>query len=700
MKAELNYAFRKRMLQIHKPGRRDAALLPKDGQTVIDKSWTIIIHDRNDRVLYNAARDLQDYFFVSMEESLGFDCADSVNGKAIEYTVDPSLPDNSYRFTVGADRITLCGQNSRAAAQAGYHLEDMLNMARAPYIDVQSSIRTHIYSPRMIHSGFGLDMFPNEHISAIAHQGINTLLVFVEDIDITPHGYEDFNDLIYRAEGYGLDVYVYSYMRSRIHPDDEGAEEFYEGLYGKLFERCPGFKGIVFVGESCEFPSRDPHTTGIPRLDNLDGNGEPIVKGKPSPGWWPCCDFPQWIRMIQKIIRAKNPDCDIVFWTYNWGYVEAKYRLELLRNIPTDVSLLVTFEMFEDVIREGVANRTVDYTLFFEGPGQYFVSEARLAKERGIRLYAMTNTGGLTWDIGTIPYEPAPYQWMNRYKAMREMHDEYGLCGTMDSHHYGFYPSFVSELAKESFTDAAPDPDAPDAFPGKPTDEEYLRMLAVRDFGENNADKVLEAYKMFSEGIRCLVSTNEDQYGPFRVGPSYPLLLNKNLDAVFPSAPFTHHSGNMICNPVYQYDLSTDKQMQKINYEIKCHSKTSDLFAKGADILEGCTDGLDALRKEEAQRLIGLCRFISNSARTTVNTKRWKIGKTALENETDPDKIAALKAEMISIGEAEIANAEATIPLVEADSRLGFEPSMEYMCDKLHLDWKLDLTKQAVEELK
>ena len=41
-------------------------------------------------------------------------------------------------------------------------------------------------------------------MNAIAHQGIDAILVFTKDVDITPHGYVDFNELIYRAEGYGL----------------------------------------------------------------------------------------------------------------------------------------------------------------------------------------------------------------------------------------------------------------------------------------------------------------------------------------------------------------------------------------------------------------------------------------------------------------------------------------------------------------
>ncbi|MBQ2719262.1 MAG: hypothetical protein IJF73_04260, partial [Clostridia bacterium] len=35
-------------------------------------------------------------------------------------------------------------------------------------------------------------------------------------------------------------------------------------------------------------------------------------------------------------------------------------------------------------------------------------------------------------------------------------------------------------------------------------------------------------------------------------------------------------------------------------------------------------------------------------------------------------------------------NVLATIPLVQLDSRLGWEPSMEYACDEDALRWKLD----------
>ena len=40
---------------------------------------------------------------------------------------------------------------------------------------------------------------------------------------------------------------------------------------------------------------------------------------------------------------------------------------------------------------------------------------------------------------------------------------------------------------------------------------------------------------------------------------------------------------------------------------------------------------------------------------------------------------------------------EHQIPLVETDSRLGWEPSMEYMGDKARIEWKIRHTKYLIE---
>ena len=693
---EINYQFRERMSVVHQPNRRDISKVKSNNQIEIDNSWTIVVPQNADAVLMNAARDLEDYFYVSMDISLRVACkGDELCKKRIIYSVDNSVAENSYKLSVSDNEILLCGNNSKMAAQAGYFIEDLMNLAEAPFLEKKSIIRTSLFNPRMVHSGYGLDMFPREHLLNIAHSGISALLIFVKGIDLTPHGYQDFNDICRRAAEFGLDVYAYSYLENKLHPEDEGAEEFYENLYGTLFDRCPYFKGIIFVGESCEFPSKDPHTTGLRRLDNKGNDGKPLITGKPHPGWYPCYDYTIWLKLVQKIIYKRRPDADIVFWSYNWNRVDKESRKALVDTLPKDITLQATYEMGHIVERDGIENRPTDYTIFFEGPSYYFETEGESAKENGLRFYSMTNTGGLTWDVGVIPYVPAPYQWIKRYKGMVEAKNKYGLCGTMDSHHFGFYPSFISDLAKWAFYSPAVDLDS------------VLHNIAARDFSSETKDEVCDAYKLFSDGIYHMISTNADQYGPCRIGPSYPFVLFDDVDIQIPTTPYAHFGGNTICFPIYGMNmlggvlnnrnlLANEALVKKYNYEIENFRKAAELYDKGCEILENVIAKIPDKKRDNALRILGVGKFVRNTARTAANVKEFFKRKERLLASNGEER-NRLVDEMIEICKFELANAKDTIPLVEFDSRLGYEPSMEYMCDPAHLEWKIKQITRVIE---
>jgi len=680
--SELNYEFRKRMLEVHTKNRRMPGKKPGANQVEITDEWQIAVTDQNE-FLIDRARDLEDYFFKSMGVQVRF-TSKQPEKFYIKYAVDKNLEkDGSYVIEVTSDHITITGKDNRAAGQGGFFLEDLMNLEEAPYLDITVHERAPRFRTRMIHSGYSIDNFPDQHLNAIAHYGITAILVFTKDVNLTTCGYIDFNELIYRAAKYGIDVYAYSYYRNEMHPEDEGAEEYYEARYGRLFRLCPDLKGIIFVGESIEFPSRDERTCRCRWRENRDENGNPIVM-KPSPGWFPCNDFPDWLNFVKKIIRSKKPDADIVFWTYNWGYVKEELRTELINNLPTDISLQATFEMFEKVERDGVKAITTDYSIFEPGPGHYFTTEAKAASERGIPLYSMTNAGGLTWDIGTIPYEPVPYQWLKRYNKMIEMNEKYGLCGSMDSHHFGFYPSFISELAKWCFWTPYTD------------GEEMLARLTARDWGKENTEKALSAYRDFSDAINLMVSTNEDQYGPLRIGPSYPLILFEDEKIEIPSPDYAHFGGNHICDPTYPYDASTPEKLQRLEDEIRLYTKSCDLFMKGAETLFSLLPSLPEAKYDHAKRIAGLGEFMGRAVATARNVKEWHKRKVAL-SAPGADK-GALLDQMAEIAKIEIENAQNTIPLVDFDSRLGYEPSMEYMCDREHLEWKINVVTRIINE--
>lgn len=692
---ERNYEFRRRLEAVHKPDRRNLDLKPEIGEAEIGHDWQIVISEQAGPLIHHVAKDLQDYLFVSMHVSVSLRKASDIGEAAaagervIVLAAQEELPSldsrlgkpRSYRVIASANRIVVCGCDDRGVGQGSYYLEDLMNLREAPFVRARDIYREPLFSPRMAHSGWGLDRYPDAHLSAMAHAGIDAILVFVKDVDLTPEGYQDFNYLVDRAELHGLDVYMYSYMTNRKHPDDPDAEAYYDGTYGKIFEACPRFKGIIFVGESCEFPSKDPNTTGVLRLEWPADQPQK----KPSPGWWPCYDYPEWLNLLKKVIRKHNADADIVFWTYNWGWAPEEERLKLIRALPDDITLQVTFEMFEQIKHEGVTNVCVDYTVSFEGPGRYFSSEAKAASERGIKLHTICNTGGLTWDIGVIPYEPVPYQWARRHAALLKARDDWGLSGLMESHHFGWWPSFVSDITKWTYW--SPSPPA----------EETFAAIARRDFSEEAVPHVLEAWKHWSEGIRCYIPTNEDQYGPFRIGPSYPLMFRKKV-----RIPASSHAmfGSEIVSVQYEPAEGARQSLggSRFDAEIRSLERMAALWRQGNACLEEALRLTPDKKLYEGGLLLGLNRFIVHAVQTTIHCKQWWKLKQRLAGESEPSRAGEILDEMEALALQEIANAEAAIPLVNADSRLGWEPSMDYMTDEAHLRWKIAQVRSVLED--
>ena len=64
------YAFRRELDEVHKKNRRDPASTPMENETAVDGSWCIVLPDDADPLAEYAAKDLQDYFQVSMNLNL------------------------------------------------------------------------------------------------------------------------------------------------------------------------------------------------------------------------------------------------------------------------------------------------------------------------------------------------------------------------------------------------------------------------------------------------------------------------------------------------------------------------------------------------------------------------------------------------------------------------------------------------------
>lgn len=687
MKKEQRYEFKKELLQVHKKDRRDFSLKPEKNEFIVPDGLAVVLPDGYDIVVETAAWDFADYMLKSMDQS-AMVTKNAPDTPCLKISYNKNLGEASgymgYRIAVSDSGITLEGYDSEGIAQGLYFLEDLMNLRRAPFLEKKTTAKKALFSPRFAQSPFGMFEYNDECLSHMAHLGYDAIMLWIKGLNINKRGdFIDMRLLCDRAEKYGIKVYIQLYADHSAHPDDPGAEEFYDKLYGTIFEACPKIKGVELVGEANHFHSKDPDPrVGIaPLTANFEDN---IPTGKVTPGFWPCRDYPQWISLIKKCISKYRPDVDIVFCTYNWSWVEESERLRLIENLPTDITLLSAWDVCQKFRVGDAIGTTTDYSLRQTEASDYFASEARAAKKRGIKVYANTETAGLTWDFGVIPYEPMPYQWLRRFESIVKANEEWGVCGLLECIHYGFYPSFISDLEKWAF------------FTHEENLTDILHQILKRDFGEESFDKVNEAMKKWSEAISHATGSNEDQYGAFRIGPAYPLWVVDPRTDIFGIMPENGRIpnennamfGNAIYNPAYTPDMgfNRDNSMPGLRLfgEMKEIEIMRDLLLEGINILESIPSP-----NEKLLRVLNIGKFMYRTCITGLNVKKLFVMNQKLNITGDAQKMLDIIDDMEKLLIEERENVENTIPVVEADSRLGWEPSMEYMGDEKCLRWKL-----------
>ncbi len=676
LKKERRYDFFKRLLPLHKPNLRDRSLTPADDEWALPDGAVIRLPENSDKVIRTAALDFIDYLLTSMNISARLTFEQNSHADIIVELGEAPADEygfHGYRLAV-EQGLVLTGFSPVGAAQGFYALEDLMNLRRAPFLKKRSIVRRSLFSGRSVHSPFGMFEYNDECFAWMAHLGYTSISLWLKDSGTSLRGDTvNVQLLCERAEKYGISVSACLFQPHDRHPDDPGSQEYYDKLYGDFFADCPKLAGIGLVGEANQFQSRDPHVGKSPNTENYHEN---IPTGKITPGWWPCKDYPAWVAMIQRSIRKANPNAGVSFSTYNWGYAPEEDRVALIEALPDGVGIGPTWDMFEQFERDGVTEDIVDYSLSFTGPSRYFVSEAEAAAKRGLPLSINAQSAGRTWDFGVVPYEPMPYAWIDRYEAIVAAAKRWKIRGITESIHYGFWPSIISALEKEAFFTN-----------GKPL-RELLPELLAAEYEAIHVETVDKALKLWSDAIRHLIPTNEDQYGVFRTGPSYPLWMTDiNTLPNFGRVPMNNnpmHPG--IYYTYYKENVSGRNSLPSVRrpVEIAAIEKMTVLLREGVALLETITDP-----NEELQRLLLLGKFLVYSSVTAIHAKRFYTLKARLAACESREESAALLDEIEQVMRAERANVEEAIPVVELDSRLGWEPSMEYTADERCLRWKL-----------
>ena len=209
---EKNYDFRARHWQYHRPGLRNTGRQALQGEIFLDESWGLGCDENAPENTLRALKDFQDYLLTSQNLSLRL--LHTHQAKTLWFQRDDSL-DKGFVIDCQNDGITV-SIAPRFDFPAMVYLEDVMSLEGAPVVPEGKTCRKPLYTSRQVHSGSGIDAYPDSELAATIHAGYDVIALFMTGIDRTPGGYCNVNDLIRRAAKYDIRVMIFNYVQTFV----------------------------------------------------------------------------------------------------------------------------------------------------------------------------------------------------------------------------------------------------------------------------------------------------------------------------------------------------------------------------------------------------------------------------------------------------------------------------------------------------
>ena len=91
-----------------------------------------------------------------------------------------------FMIETNAKCINIYANDERGIGQALFYLEFLMECEKAPVCEFGIIRKKPVFAPRMVHSGYGLDEYPDEYLQKIAHEGRDAILVFTKGVNEIP----------------------------------------------------------------------------------------------------------------------------------------------------------------------------------------------------------------------------------------------------------------------------------------------------------------------------------------------------------------------------------------------------------------------------------------------------------------------------------------------------------------------------------
>ncbi len=708
---EPSYSFIKELTAGIDPelGRRDSAAKPGPGEMEIsNQGWTLAIHSGAGSPLREAAQALRSYLANAMQVELGVQerpsLADWSTSKQV--IIAGTREDLSgcgaelksvkdYQIMVWPDRVIVCGYDEGGAMYGLYNLEERFSLREAPYLPRNlNTIRHSLYKARMTLSGLGWMEWPDSYLAMLSRYGFDSIYASVYDNPNGVGGPPPFwdkmrrqdparvHDLIRRAERYGIKLYCpIVYLYTGAPENEEGLRKLVRDIVAEF----PQIRGYILLTEGFFYQT----WFGAGGQGNLDLRN------------W-TAHWAQGVRIVTEECKRLNPAIEVLPWNYNVDFRPEYVDLNrfVIDQLPQDSIPLVTFENGKDFEFDGEHGSVRDYSISQVGPAEVAEAQINEAHKRGMRgMYTKADTWA-SWQFGTMPYLPFPFQWYARYRALEKS----GVDGTMESWSYGFKPNFVAELRDwYSWTDAPPL-------------ESLLRQIARRNFGAGNEDLVISAWKHFSTAITYDPDTGPTSGGNaavanplfFQQPESHIMTLqhswtdqaiwsrDSSLNPYWPYSPrefvlypdFTNHH-----NVAERY--ASPMSLGVFN---KYLLKAADEMAEGLKSYRMAALKTPACKRQQAFREVLLAEQLERMLRSNNAVLEFEDLRFHLARSGTPEEQKRILDRMTGILKAELSRTNSALETARRDSRLGYEWEEDYIYWPEPLEKKIQLLKETLNE--
>jgi hypothetical protein len=362
--------------------------------------------------------------------------------------------------------------------------------------------------------------------------------------------------------------------------------------------------------------------------------------------------------LLAEAARRVNHRAEICVWPYSAVHVWSADADQsgLIRGLKVGTALFTEIEKDEQVTKAGGIQKALwDYSIDLIGPGERARRQIRLSKAAGIPVY-LKSEPEISLEAPGLPHIPCLDRWFDRAEALAS-------CGADGAWVFpAFRPNYGSsaaEVCRLVWWEPAP------------RREEALQALARRIAGARGGPHLRRAWQFVSRAIGLMPEIPNYYRGPYYLGPAHPMCANPSaeLPGVFYGRFLFEAEATDAEGLRLQPTFITRPGNRSTAFE-ETYRRMEELMRSAVAEIEAAEPMVEQRHRLMFQSECSPIRWLYHTVRTEANFFESCRLRDQLSSVEDSARAGTLYRRWRAVLKDEKANAEAALPVMEADVRL------------------------------